>query len=161
MPHHVDIHVGQRIRRRRWMTGMTQKDLGDIVGIKFQQVQKYEAASNRVSASRLYEISKALGVPVSFFFETITGTDSDQATIVENTADVESFPAELFNGKEATELLKSYYRWPKEQRRCLFELTKSMTKQAEQDNEPRAGLGKSRTTKLIDAEDDTPIDLGA
>jgi len=65
MKHHVDVHVGQRIRRRRWMVGMTQQQLGEAVGIKFQQIQKYETGMNRVSASRLYEISKALDVRFS------------------------------------------------------------------------------------------------
>jgi len=100
MSHYVDIHVGQKIRRRRWMTDMTQKQLADAVGIKFQQIQKYETGANRVSASRLFEISQALSVPVSYFFEAIE-TD-----------------------------LNCYYRWPEEQRRRLFELTKSLTKES-------------------------------
>ena len=69
MKHPVDAHVGQRIRHRRWMLGITQQQLGDAVGIKFQQIQKYETGMNRVSASRLWDISKALDVPISFFFE--------------------------------------------------------------------------------------------
>jgi len=130
MAHHVDVHVGQKIRRRRWMTGMTQKQLGDAVGIKFQQIQKYETGANRVSASRLFEISKALDVSVAYFFEAIDGDTANQ----NETADLESLeaaemvPAALYNGKEAIELLNCYYRWPEEQRRRLFDLTKSLTK---------------------------------
>lgn len=67
MKHPVDVHVGKRIRHRRWMVGMTQQQLAEKVGIKFQQIQKYETGMNRVSASRLWDISDALSVPVSFF----------------------------------------------------------------------------------------------
>ena len=126
MSHYVDIHVGQKIRRRRWMTDMTQKQLADAVGIKFQQIQKYETGANRVSASRLFEISQALSVPVSYFFESIES--EDQAAVVATNVDENAVPADLFQGKEAIELLNCYYRWPEEQRRRLFELTKSLTK---------------------------------
>ena len=68
MKHPVDVHVGKRIRHRRWMIGMTQQQLADKVGIKFQQIQKYETGANRVSASRLWEIARALEVPVERFF---------------------------------------------------------------------------------------------
>ena len=56
MKHPVDVHVGKRVRHRRWMVGMTQQQLGDIVGIKFQQIQKYETGMNRISASRIWFI---------------------------------------------------------------------------------------------------------
>jgi len=69
VPHPVDMHVGAAIRRRRRELGMTQQQLGQLVNIKFQQIQKYETGANRVSASRLWEISRALDVPVSHFFE--------------------------------------------------------------------------------------------
>ncbi len=71
MPHPVDIHVGAAIRRRRHEIGMTQQRLAGLIGIKFQQVQKYETGANRVSASRLWQISIALEVPVSYFFENV------------------------------------------------------------------------------------------
>ena len=132
MKHHVDVHVGMQIRRRRWMMGMTQKQLGDAVGIKFQQIQKYETGANRVSASRLFEISQALDVPVSYFFDAL-----DDKAANENTPAVEvagpgddAVPADLFYGKEALELVRCFYRWPEEQRQRLFELTKSLTKEA-------------------------------
>ena len=73
MKHPVDVHVGKRVRHRRWMVGMTQQQLGDIVGIKFQQIQKYETGMNRISASRLWDIAQALDVSVSFFFEGFDG----------------------------------------------------------------------------------------
>jgi transcriptional regulator with XRE-family HTH domain len=68
MPHPVDLLVGKKIRHRRWALGMTQAELAEMVGVRFQQVQKYEIGTNRVSASRLWEISQALKVPISFFF---------------------------------------------------------------------------------------------
>ena len=73
MKHPVDVHVGKRVRHRRWMVGMTQQQLGDIVGIKFQQIQKYETGMNRISASRLWDIAQALDVSISFFFEGFEG----------------------------------------------------------------------------------------
>ncbi len=130
MSHYVDVHVGKKIRRRRWMADMTQKQLADAVGIKFQQIQKYETGKNRVSASRLFEIAQALSVPVSYFFDAIEDADTMNKTMVEPVTDENTVSAELFHGKEAIELLNCYYRWPEEQRRRLFELTKSLTKEA-------------------------------
>ncbi len=69
MKHPVDLYVGQRIRQRRWKTNMTQQQLAETVGIRFQQIQKYETGTNRVSASRLWDIAAAMGVPVAYFFE--------------------------------------------------------------------------------------------
>ena len=73
MKHPVDVHVGKRVRHRRWMLGVTQQQLAEQVGIKFQQIQKYETGMNRISASRLWDIAEALDAPVSFFFEGIDG----------------------------------------------------------------------------------------
>ena len=71
-PQLVDIHVGSRLRQRRTALGIDQKELAAALGIAYQQLSKYEKADNRVSASRLYELSKVLGVPITFFFEGIT-----------------------------------------------------------------------------------------
>ena len=67
--HSVDIHVGKRLRHQRCVQGVTQGELAEALGIRFQQVQKYESGNNRVSASRLWDIAKVLNVPVSYFFE--------------------------------------------------------------------------------------------
>lgn len=69
----IDEHIGQRIQLRRVMMGMSQKDLAKICGVTFQQIQKYECAGNRISASRLFELSAALETPVSFFFSGLPG----------------------------------------------------------------------------------------
>ncbi|AUR38374.1 putative transcriptional regulator (plasmid) [Phaeobacter piscinae] len=68
MAHPVDIHVGKQIRKLRWLAEMTQAQLGEAVGVKFQQIQKYETGANRVSASRLDDIARVLGVSVLSFF---------------------------------------------------------------------------------------------
>ena len=75
-PHPVDVHVGARVRERRMSLGMSQPKLAAVLGIAYQQLYKYEQAKNRISASRLYELSKVLGVPITFFFESIGGPDA-------------------------------------------------------------------------------------
>ena len=121
MVHVVDVHVGKRIRQRRWLTGMTQQKLAELVGIKFQQIQKYETGANRVSASRLWDIADALGVPVSFFFE---GLNAEE---VADGPAVDGLPADLMADKEAMELVRSYYAIPENQRRRLFELARVLS----------------------------------
>ncbi|MFN3230796.1 MAG: helix-turn-helix domain-containing protein [Alphaproteobacteria bacterium] len=75
-PNPVDIHVGKRLRQRRTFLGMTQEQLGNALGITFQQVQKYERGTNRVGASRLYDISQVLDVTPQFFFDEMEGDKS-------------------------------------------------------------------------------------
>lgn len=117
MKHPVDAHVGKRIRHRRWMVGMTQQQLADKVGIKFQQIQKYETGMNRVSASRLWDISETLGVTISFFFEGLAGETAAAAP-----------PArDMLVDKEALELVRSYYAIPEAQRRRLFDLARVLS----------------------------------
>ena len=65
----MDVHVGSRVRLRRMITGMSQDKLGEALGLTFQQVQKYEKGVNRIGASRLFEISKILAVPIQFFYD--------------------------------------------------------------------------------------------
>lgn len=74
-PNFVDRHVGNRVRMRRLLVGMSQEKLGELLGITFQQVQKYEKGSNRVSASRLYQIARVLGVPVQYFYDELKEDD--------------------------------------------------------------------------------------
>ena len=69
IPSPVDVHVGRRVRMRRTLLGMSQTTLGEAIGLTFQQVQKYERGTNRVSSSRLYDVARVLDVPVEFFFE--------------------------------------------------------------------------------------------
>ena len=76
-PNYIDVHVGSRLRMRRQLVSMSQEKLGELLGITFQQVQKYEKGSNRISASRLFYAAKILGVPVQAFFEDLPGTEGD------------------------------------------------------------------------------------
>jgi transcriptional regulator with XRE-family HTH domain len=69
MSDEIDIHLGKRMRRRRRLLGLTQQQLADSCGVRFQQIQKYECGANRVSAARLWLIAGALDVPVNYFFE--------------------------------------------------------------------------------------------
>lgn len=116
MKHSVDVHVGKRIRHRRWMIGMTQQQLADKVGIKFQQIQKYETGINRVSASRLWDIARAVDVPVSFFFEGLS-----------EGAEVKDVEGDILADKEALQLVRAYYAMPEAQRRQIFELARVLS----------------------------------
>ena len=79
VPNPIDKHVGSRVRMRRMLAGVSQEKLGEALGLTFQQVQKYEKGSNRISASRLYYTAKILGVPVQFFFEDLPGSEERAA----------------------------------------------------------------------------------
>jgi len=72
-PHPIDVHVGHRVRERRTLLGLSQSHLAEQVGLTFQQIQKYERGTNRISASRLWQLSEVLGVPISWFFEDLDG----------------------------------------------------------------------------------------
>lgn len=116
MKHNVDVHVGKRIRHRRWMIGMTQQQLAEKVGIKFQQIQKYETGMNRVSASRLWDIALAVDVPVSFFFEGLSEAQLQSAV-----------EGDILADKEALQLVRAYYAMPEAQRRQIFELARVLS----------------------------------
>jgi transcriptional regulator with XRE-family HTH domain len=81
MPHPTDVHVGHRLREVRIMRGLTQTQLGERLGISFQQVQKYEKGTNRIGSSRLWDMCGILDVPVSFFFEGLADDKSDDEKI--------------------------------------------------------------------------------
>ena len=75
----IDVHVGSRVRLRRMLLGMSQEKLGEHLGLTFQQIQKYEKGINRIGASRLFDLSNVLGVPVQFFYEELPVTEGDGA----------------------------------------------------------------------------------
>ena len=124
MAHEVDVHVGKRIRHRRWLAGMTQQQLAESVGIKFQQIQKYETGANRVSASRLWDIAAAMGVNVGFFFEGMEAAPSDSDV---SSPAAKGTPADILGDKEALDLVRSYYAIPENQRRRLFDLARVLS----------------------------------
>ena len=130
----VDVHVGARIRLRRTMMGMTQERLGDALGLTFQQVQKYERGANRVGASRLFDLSRILDVPISFFYDNMPeaiggGGTQLQAGAIQGFAEhQDGFGAEeSLNKRETLELVRAYYRIvdPNVRKRML-DLIKSM-----------------------------------
>jgi transcriptional regulator with XRE-family HTH domain len=133
MSHHVDVHVGKRIRHRRWLLAMTQQQLAEQVGIKFQQIQKYETGANRVSASRLWDIADSLGVPVSFFFEGLVSANGDMAPAAAHAPraataeDASGGAKDLMGDREAMDLVRTYYAIPENQRRRLFDLARVLS----------------------------------
>lgn len=119
----TDAHVGQRLRQRRWMLGLTQQQVGDRVGIKFQQVQKYETGQNRVSASRLWDLARALEVPVGYFYDGLAGGSEAEGRCAE-TGGASGDP---MADRESIELIRAYFGIPEEPRRRLFDLAKAMS----------------------------------
>lgn len=118
MANSVDRHVGRRIRARRWLLGLTQADLAEIAGVKFQQIQKYETGKDRVSASKLWLIAAGLETNIPFFFEGL-GTDG---TISARSTDL----ANVLQDKEAIELVRAYYNIPQHLREQLFNLARTL-----------------------------------
>jgi transcriptional regulator with XRE-family HTH domain len=115
-PSSIDVHVGSRIRSRRILLGMSQQDLGEALGITFQQVQKYERCVSRVGASRLFALSRVLDVPTSFFFEdmpdSLTSTHGGQSRrrATEHSEAEDSFADDALHQRETLELVRAYYR---------------------------------------------------
>lgn len=123
MANSIDIHVGRRLRRRRRLLGMTQQGLGQQVGIRFQQIQKYECAANRISASRLFDLSEALHVPVQYFYE---GLSEDVPA-----NDTGALPADVLTRRETMDLVRAYYALDEGPRRRLLDLAKAMSGSAD------------------------------
>ena len=112
----IDLHVGQRLRLRRTLLGMSQEQLGAELNITFQQVQKYERAANRVSASRLWDMSQILDVPISYFFDDMSeetmqmsprrvagGMDNVEFTMIDTGV------KDPMARRETLELVRAYY----------------------------------------------------
>ena len=133
-PNPVDKYVGSRVRMRRIMLGMSQEKLGEALGLTFQQVQKYEKGTNRVGASNLFKIAKALGVEVAFFFEGVTLPDLIPTSMpaglgMAGLADAPAAPFEVnpMNSREAFELMHNYFRIPDPiVRKRLFQLVRTL-----------------------------------
>jgi transcriptional regulator with XRE-family HTH domain len=133
-PNPIDVHVGSRVRLRRTLLGMSQEKLGEAIGLTFQQVQKYERGTNRIGASRLWELSAVLEVPVQFFFgemapETLVEmsriTSHQPAPDLEGTAPITSTGS--ITRPETLELIRAYDRIPiASVRKRLYELTKTL-----------------------------------
>lgn len=131
-PRPVDVHVGSRVRLRRTMLGMSQEKLGTAIKLTFQQVQKYERGTNRIGSSRLFELSKVLDVPVSFFFDDmppeVSGERSGRPTGMAE-AQGAVYEADTLAKRETLELVRAYYRIKNEKvRKRIFELAKALAK---------------------------------
>ena len=138
-PNPIDTHVGNRIRLRRQLLGYSQEKLASLLGLTFQQVQKYEKGMNRVGASRLWDMGKVLGVPISFFFE-----DMDEATAGQSPRmfqlsggcpplkeEAEAEPSDPMLRQETIELVKAYYKLPNRKAvKHLYEFIVAMSKTA-------------------------------
>jgi len=127
MANATDLHVGKRLRRRRRLLGLTQQQLAESIGIRFQQIQKYECGANRVTASRLYELAVALTVPVNYFFEGLAPIEAGStATPGAPANDRDLIAADVLSQKETLELIRAYYKLGERPRRRLLDLAKAL-----------------------------------
>lgn len=132
-PNPVDVHVGSRVRLRRTLLGLSQEKLGEAIGLTFQQVQKYERGANRIGASRLWDLSRALDVPVSFFFEEMDDSVASRSprNVVRGTEEETETEADPMTKRETLELVRSYYRITDPAiRKRLYDLTKTLAQSA-------------------------------
>jgi transcriptional regulator with XRE-family HTH domain len=118
----IDLHLGKRLRRRRRLLGLTQQQLALSVGIRFQQIQKYECGANRISAARLWQLAEALETPVGYFYDGL----AEAASRAE-----EERGGEMFSRKETLDLIQAYYRLSERPRRRLLDLAKSLNNEGE------------------------------
>jgi transcriptional regulator with XRE-family HTH domain len=120
----IDIHVGSRVRMLRNLLGMSQTELGDAAGVSFQQLQKYEKGANRISASKLFEISKALEAPVSFFFDDMPDDVAGRRNVGASLSEID-----VFNTQDAGDVLRAYYAIEdREVRSALSQMVKAMAR---------------------------------
>ena len=112
IPNPVDVHVGKRMKLRRNILHITQTELAKMLGLTFQQVQKYEKGDNRISASRLWDISKILGVPTDFFYEDIDEQTARQSPRPKNNNKdyFEEFTDDPMQREETLQLVRAYYK---------------------------------------------------
>lgn len=123
----IDENVGVQLRQRRALLGLSQEKLAEQVGITFQQIQKYENGANRISASRLFEFSKVLDIPVSFFFENSGNNQNIAQGFAEGEQSAFEGPDDVMRRKETLELIRVYYSIENPKlRKDLFKLVRSM-----------------------------------
>jgi len=131
-PNPIDVHVGGRIRLRRTLLGMSQEKLGEAIGLTFQQVQKYERGANRVGSSRLFDLSRVLDVPVSYFFDEMApGVQEKSPSKLMGlaTPPAVDYEPDPMARRETLELVRAYYKIVDPAvRKRVFELTKSLAK---------------------------------
>ena len=113
----IDVHLGRRLRRRRRILGLTQQQLAAACGVRFQQIQKYECAANRMSAARLWQLSEVLEVPVAYFYDGLA-----QAPVAEKEAE----PPEPVAQRETHDLVQAFYSLSERPRQRLLDLARSL-----------------------------------
>jgi transcriptional regulator with XRE-family HTH domain len=121
-PNPVDVHVGTRVRYRRMIVGMSQEKLGEKMNLTFQQIQKYEKGTNRIGASRLFQLSKILDVPVGYFFEdAFANASPTHATQGLHEPEQEGYLLDFLNSREGLDLNKAFAKIqdPKVRRRVI------------------------------------------
>jgi transcriptional regulator with XRE-family HTH domain len=122
----LDVHVGARVRLRRMLLGMSQEKLGEHLGLTFQQIQKYEKGVNRIGASRLFDLSRVLGVPISFFYEEAPGQGKVMAPGFAEQPE-ESYVVEFLSSRDGLELNKAFVRITDPAvRRSIVDLVRSL-----------------------------------
>ena len=127
--HPIDTHVGERVRIRRKILSMSQTKLGDAIGLTFQQIQKYERGANRVGASRLFELSEVLDVPVSYFFDDLP-EESAPASGARGLGEPKSMPNDPLREPISLELVRAYAKIENAvTRKSLFNLAKALAKE--------------------------------
>ena len=128
-PNPIDVHVGSRMRLRRMLIGMSQEKLGEKMGLTFQQIQKYEKGVNRIGASRLFQLSQIMGIPVQFFFEEapVVGNHRDEEATGFAESEGENYIVSFLNTREGLELNRAFLKItdPKV-RRSVVELVRSL-----------------------------------
>jgi transcriptional regulator with XRE-family HTH domain len=138
-PHPVDMHVGNKVKTRRIMLGLSQEELAKSIGLTFQQVQKYERGTNRISVSRLIDISKALRTPVDYFLDgcsVMLKSASAGKAALRGVSDVrqEPFEADHMTRKDVLELVRAYQRIDTPAlKKQLLEMAKAMANSAKTD----------------------------
>ncbi|MBO4700824.1 MAG: helix-turn-helix transcriptional regulator [Alphaproteobacteria bacterium] len=128
IPSTVDQHIGRRMQLRRTMLGLSLKDLAQKCGVTFQQIQKYETADNRISASRLFEIGSAMQTPVSFFFNGLPGNMPDETRANRSIHLHQPDADDPMLRTESLELIRLYWRLATdEQRAAVIKMLKTFT----------------------------------
>lgn len=128
----IDQHIGHRMQLRRTMMGMSLKDLARECGVTFQQIQKYENADNRVAASRLFEIGRAMQTPVSFFFIGLPGNMPDETKATRSMRAHQPSDDDPLTRTESLELIRLYWKLSSDkQRAAIMEMLKSFVSSAE------------------------------
>ena len=150
--HPVDVHVGNRVRLRRSLLGMSQTALGTAVGLTFQQIQKYERGVNRIAASRLFEFAAVLDVPVTYFFDELPRVGSPPPARNDRIASERGVHAgkALISKQETLKLIRSYYMVrPEALRAMILGIIRSLSRESPQLRRPASRKSSKPASRAI------------